>query len=123
MKKISIIIIMMVISFSAVFADTATCIFTVTGGEGEDFCYGKHMYNVITNTYYYNTDTICLPSDNYTWSISHYWDPNGVPPLQVVLGWILIRESTGTIYTKDIGNTSIIVNIPSFELSPENNND
>ncbi len=122
MKKLCFITIIIIISIG-LFADTVTCTFTVTGGDGEEFSYGKVMYSVITNTYYYDTETLVLPNNDYSWSISHSWDPNAVPPLVDVVGWVLIRESTSTIYERELSSHCIVVNIPSLELPPEENND
>ena len=123
MKKYSFIMAIILLSSTALFADYYTVTYNVTGGYDEVFTFGRNMFNPSQGSYQIE-ESLIIPSNNYSWTRSYYYDPNGPPPVNVIISFFLTRNLTGYTITKENdGNVIIIMHIPSFELPPESYND
>lgn len=99
MKKYLILIAIVLISVSALFAESYTVTYRVINGEGKDFTYGENCWGV-SNGYYTNEYYRTISSQDESWSDSYSWDPNGLPPLWEILSFFLTRDETGYTITR-----------------------
>jgi len=84
---------------SVLFSQTYTVTYTVVDGLGEDFTYGENCWGVGVGNYT-NEYSRIISSSSETWVETYYDDPNGPPPLWVILSFFLTRDETGYTITQ-----------------------
>jgi hypothetical protein len=111
MKKHLLMIAIVLISVSALFAETYTVTYRVINGTGEDFTYGENGFHIF-NGYFTTVNNITVSSSDESWSDSFYFDPNGPPPLTWILSFYLTRDETGYTITQTntYNNMTITIN-------------
>lgn len=107
MKKYLLIIAIVLISVSALFANY-TVTYTVVGGQDEDFTYGENCWSSSPG-YYTNEYSRTISSSNETWSET-YNDPP-FPPPWIILSFFLTRDETGYTITQTNTYNDITITI------------